>query len=391
MNILFLAHRVPFPADKGDRIRSYNIIKLLAKFHSVFLMAATHEPVHPQARSTLGRYCEAVDIFEINPQLSKLRGAMCLFTKRPLTLSHFYSRALQQAVQERLKGTRIDLIFIFSSPMAQYVLDVRNVRKLVDFIDLDSQKWLDYASKTPQPMKSIYYREGITLRSFEKKIATLCDHHIFSTEREARLFRELVPDASCSVVQNGVDVHETLTSESNGNKLIFVGAMDYLPNVDAMIYFTQDILPLVQRSIPEVELYIVGRNPSRQIRKLSRLKNVVVTGYVDKILPYLRSAAASIAPLRIARGIQNKVLEAMAHGVPVVGSSAALEGIEAQPGRDVLVADEPSGFAQKTVAVLKDLSLRRSLSENALALVQEKYSWETRLKCLEESIAQVIS
>ncbi len=173
------------------------------------------------------------------------------------------------------------------------------------------------------------------------------------------------------------------------NKLVFVGSMDYLPNIDAMVYFTGEILPLIQKEIPDVELFIVGRNPSSRVKALARLKNVTVTGGVEEVATYLKDAAASVIPLRIARGMQTKMLEAMAHGVPVIATGAALDGIAAEPGRDVLVADDPGDFAQKTIAVLRDSDMRKQLAANALALVQKEYRWETTLQKLEEAIVSI--
>lgn len=386
MRILFLAHRVPYPPDKGDRIRSYNIIKLLAKTHAVFLIGATHDPVHPDSYSVLRRYCKAVDIFKIDPWLSRLRAAFGLFSNVPLTLPLFYSGKLAQAVKTRLAQNAIDLVYIYSSPMAQYALTNDKIPKLMDFIDVDSQKWFEYAEKSRQPLKSLYYREGMTLRSFERKVAVLCKEAIFAAEREARLFRDIAPTVSCRLIPNGVHLNADVSTPCHGNRLVFAGAMDYLPNVDAMLYFTHQIFPLVQESVPDVELFIVGGNPSNQIRELKRFKNIVVTGYVEAIEPYMRGASVSVAPLRIARGTQQKILEAMALGVPVIATSVALGGIEAQPGKDALVADNPRLFAQKIVSVLKDPILHSSLRENALALVRNKYSWEHSRRSLEEAI-----
>ena len=391
MRILFLSHRVPYPLDKGDRIRSYNIIKYLSKFHSISLMSISHEAIHPKSREALRDYCESLEFFKINPLFGKIKSCFHLFAQSPLTLPAFYSRAFRDSVTSKLRDGRFDLVYIYSSSMAQYVLGAKNIPKLMDFIDVDSEKWLNYAARASQPMKSIYSTEGVRLRSFEKEVASICDQNIFAAEREARLFQRIAPTASCAVVQNGVDLVSSARASCRENKLVFVGAMDYYPNIDAMRYFSHEILPLVRKSVPEAALCIVGRNPTRAIKELSRVNNVIVTGCVDQIAPYLRDATVSVAPLRIARGIQNKVLEAMAHGVPLVTTTAALEGIEAMPGRDVLVADEPTAFAEKIVAVLRDLNLRSNLSKNALALVRQKYSWDTRLKILEESIAQVVS
>lgn len=389
MKILFLTHRVPFPPDRGDRIRSYNIIKFLAQHHAISLMAVSHEPVRRKSYEVLQQYCDSVEIVKINSKVNTLRSGLHLFTKDPLTLPAFYSRRFRNAVQVKLQKKEFDLIYIYSSSMAQYVLDAGPILKLMDFIDVDSQKWFDYAARARQPMKAVYYREGIRLRSFEKKVAALCDQNLFTSESELKIFREFAPDARAMTLPNGVDLTREPTRAYRPNKLVFVGSMDYFPNVDAMLYFTGEILPLIRKEVPDVELFIVGRNPSSQVKALERLKNVTVTGDVDEVGSYLQDAAASVIPLRIARGIQNKILEAMAHGVPVITTDAALNGIMAKPGRDLLTADDTHDFAQKVVAVLKDRCMRNHLATDALRLVQQDYRWETRLQKLEESIASI--
>jgi hypothetical protein len=330
-----------------------------------------------------------VEIVKINSNVNTLRIGLHLFTKDPLTLPAFYSRRFHNTVQAKLQKKEFDLIYIYSSSMAQYVLDAEPILKLMDFIDVDSQKWFDYAARARQPLKAVYYREGIRLRSFEKKVAALCDQNLFTSESELKIFREFAPDARAMTLPNGVALTLEPTRAYRPNKLVFVGSMDYFPNVDAMLYFTGEILPLIRKEILDVELFIVGRNPSSQVKALQRLKNVTVTRDVNEVGSYLQDAAASVIPLRIARGIQNKILEAMAHGVPVITTRAALNGITAKPGRDLLTGDDAHDFAQKTVAVLKDRCMRNQLATNALRLVQQEYRWETRLQKLEESIASI--
>jgi sugar transferase (PEP-CTERM/EpsH1 system associated) len=389
MRILFLTHRVPYPPDKGDRIRSYNIIKLLAQKHSISLMSVSREPVDPKSYEMLRQYCASVDIVEINSKLRTLRSLPYLFSKQPLSLPAFYSRRFHKQVESKLRSKEFDLIYIYSSTMAQYVLDTGPIPKLMDFIDLDSQKWLDYAATSRQPMRAIYSREGTTLRSFEKKVLALCDQSMFTSMTEFRICKQLAPDARAMVLSNGVELKRERQAAGRRNTVVFVGSMDYFPNIDAMLYFTREILPLIRREIPDVHLSIVGRNPTSQVQALSRLKNVTVTGGVEHVDPYLNDAAVSVIPLRIARGIQNKILESMAHGVPVVTSRVALDGIAAKPGRDVLVADEPDSFAEKTVALLRDRKVRDQLAANAFALVQKEYRWEARLEQLEEGINSI--
>jgi sugar transferase (PEP-CTERM/EpsH1 system associated) len=352
-------------------------------------MSVHHEPVHPNSCEDLRKYCATVELFKINPQFSRLRSGFHLLTRNPLTLPAFYSGRLRRSIKEKLRTEKFDLIYIYSSSMAQYILGAKDIPKLMDFIDVDSEKWFDYATRAPQPMRAVYFREGIRLRAFERKVAAMCERAIFASKKELNLFKRVAPNVASLALPNGVDLDHGPCLSYHENNLVFVGWMDYLPNIDAMVYFTNEILPLIRKEISEVKVFIVGGNPSRQVLALRQSANVIVTGSVKDIKPYLNDATASVIPLRIARGIQNKILEAMAHGVPVITTSAALEGIEARPGTDVLIGDDPQAFAKMTVAVLKDKNLRRTLSANALTVVRKNYNWERNLSNLNELITSV--
>lgn len=386
MRILFLSHRVPFPPDKGDRIRSYNILRGLSQSHSIVLMSVSHEPVDPESYQRLKAYCESVEVVRMTSSFSALRTGLALLTRRPLTLAAFFSRQFDRTMRRRLREGKFDLIYIYSSAMAQYVPLQIPIPKLMDFIDLDSQKWFDYAKQARGPMRAIYYREGVSLRAYERSVAAQCTHNVVTSKNELKLFKTVIPDAPVMAVPNGVDVRKEPLRSYRRNKLIFVGAMDYFPNVDAMVYFTREILPLIRKEVPGVELYIVGRNPTARIRSLGKRGDIIVTGHVRDISPFLEDAAASVVPLRVARGIQNKILESMAHGVPVIASTIAAGGIEARHGTEVLLTDQARAFADATIAVLRDPTLRRRLSENARLFVEQKHNWDANLRCLTEWI-----
>jgi sugar transferase (PEP-CTERM/EpsH1 system associated) len=328
-------------------------------------------------------------MIRINSALSTLRTIFYLFTKKPLSLAAFYSAEFQAAVRRKLQSQSFDLIYIYSSTMAQYVLNVNDIPKLMDFIDLDSQKWFDYAARTRHPMKAVYNREGITLRAFEAKVAARCDQNLFISAAELNIFRQIAPAVPSMILPNGADLKVMPDPSYDLRKLVFVGAMDYFPNVDAMLYFTSEILPLIKTKVPDVQMFIVGRNPSSQIRALVKLKNVTVTGSVNEVVPYLKDAAASVIPLRIARGMQNKILEAMGHGVPVVTTTTALGGIEAEPGVHLLAADDPLTFAENTVAVLTNAKLRQLLAANSIELVKRKYTWDQTSKVLDRVVTNL--
>jgi sugar transferase (PEP-CTERM/EpsH1 system associated) len=388
LDILFLSHRLPYPPDRGDRIRSYHMIRHLARRHRVSVAAVTDERTAPEHLHALGELCQSVDVGYLSPLRRYTAAARHLPTAMPLTVPMFACPSLQARIDERIRRGTFDLIFIYCSGMAPYVLH-HDLPKVVDFIDADSQKWLDYARASRSPLAPVYWREGWLLRRFERRVAEACRHAFVSSERDAELLRATAPGAPLTVLPNGVSIPAPAPMAAAGRRLVFTGVMNYRPNVDAMTYFAREMFPLIRRRVPDAELYIVGQGPTREILDLVRTPGITVTGRVDDVLPYLRSAAAFVAPLRIARGIQNKVLEAMAARVPVVATRAALGGIRAMAGREVLVGDTPELFAAHTVSLLLDAGRRIALREAAGAFVEAHHRWDVHLERMEAVLLEI--
>ena len=277
--------------------------------------------------------------------------------------------------------------------MAQYVLAWPDSLKIMDFIDVDSDKWRQYGQLAGWPMQLVYQLEAHRLKKYEQKIAGAVDYCIAASAEEIAVFQNFLPKVKLASVANGVDHRYFQPTSGNGLKpsLIFTGVMDYFANVDAMLYFTRDILPLIKNEVPDVQLSIVGANPAKAVQRLAEDRQTLVSGFVRDIRPYLAQSAVYVAPLRVSRGVRNKILEAMAAGLPVVTSKEALCGIEATPGEDVLVADNPAEFAQKTVQLLQDEKLRKRIAQNARKLIQEKYDWNQQLNKLDQIIDQLIA
>lgn len=389
LKILFLSHRLPFPPDRGDRIRSYHMIRHLAQRHRVSVAAVTDEPAWPEHLRALGEFCESVDVGHVGRLSRYASAARHLVSSVPLTVPMFASQPLRARVAERLRRESYDLAFVYCSAMAPYVLG-HDVPTVVDFIDADSEKWLDYARHSRSVLKPVYWREGRLLRRFERRVAEACQHAFVTSERDAALIKRVAPEAPLSVLPNGVTIPPRAAHASTSHQLVFTGVMNYRPNVDAMTYFVREIFPLVRARVPDAELLIVGQTPAREILALRAIPGVVVTGRVDNVLPYLRAAAVFVAPLRIARGIQNKVLEAMAAGVPVMATSAALGGLGAVVGRDVVMADTPALFARHTVALLRDPAQRADLREAGLAFVRDHHRWEVHLDRMEAVLLDTV-
>lgn len=383
MNILYLAHRIPYPPTKGDKIRSFHQVRYLSERHSVHVVCWVDDPEDRQHVEALKKMCASVTVLHRSAGATKARAVLGLLQSRPLSVSAFWSKKMYRLVEGILNSKKIDRIFVYSSAMAEYVLDTRDasIRRVIDFVDVDSEKWRSYAERSKGPGGWVYRVEAQRLARYEEHLLRTFDHSIITSEREAGLLRRLVPDASTAVISNGVDLeyfNPELFHHSSPSPpaLVFTGTMDYLPNVDGVRFFCGEIFPLVREVIPDVVFYIVGRNPTREVKSLSQEPGVVVAGSVPDVRPYLAKSWLAVAPLRIARGVQNKVLEAMAMGLPVVGTSQAFQGAQARDTDGIRQADEPETFAREILALLKNNAVRREASINARRYVERQHRWE---------------
>jgi len=382
MNILYLAHRIPFPPNKGDKIRSYHQIQYLAKFHDIYLACLVDDVDDLQYVDELKKYCRVVEAVN-EPALKRMwRTGVAFVSGQALTVGAFYSNTLQQKIEAIIQSVKIDRIIVFSSPMAKYVRQVNATPKLMDFVDVDSEKWREYAVYQKFPLSLLYRLEAYRLGCFEKAIAEEFEQSVFISAEEANVFRDRVKDCPVQVVPNGVDIdffqpHRCAEAEvPQGGTIVFTAAMDYFPNIDAALFFCREILPRIYELFPQVRFDIVGRNPDPKILRLARLGRVNVTGTVPDVRPYLEAASVAVVPLRIARGVQNKILEAMAMGLPVVGTSNAFEGISVCQENGIRIVDDPIQFADEVVNLLHDPVLRTASGLRAREFVQKCGSWE---------------
>jgi sugar transferase (PEP-CTERM/EpsH1 system associated) len=386
-NVLFLTHRIPYPPDKGDKVRSYHLFRHLAKRHRVFLGTFVDDAADAVHVDRLEGMCAGAAAFRLDPLLARWRSASGLWRGEALTLPFYRQAAMQRWVAQTISQESIDVAIVFSSAMAQYVSDMSPDRVLVDFVDVDSAKWTQYASERRWPLSWLYRREGRRLLEFERSVARRVRHSFFATEQEAELFRNFAPECGerVSGMCNGVDAeffspqHQLASPFAVGElPLVFTGAMDYWPNVDAVVWFARQVLPELRRNWPGIRFYVVGRNPTRTVLALQS-DSVTVTGTVADVRPYLRHAAVVVAPLRVARGIQNKVLEAMAMARPVVASAACAAAIDARIGQELDAAEDASGFVDRVDTLLRQPQAAESLALAARARVMERYSWQAHL------------
>ncbi len=394
-DLLFLAHRIPYPPDRGDKIRSWHLLRHLAglgRVHLVCFADDAADAAHlPSLRAALGPALGEVHV-EIRRTSRASAGLRALVGGKPSSLTLFDSPTLRGFVTRLLASGRIATIFAFSGQMAQFVPARCTQRFVMDFGDVDSDKFAQYAEDGSGPMAWVHRREADLLSAFERATAERADLVTFVSEAEAALFRARTGLPNIRGLSNGIDFtffdpeadFQRLSPAERGEGpiLLFTGQMDYAPNVDAVSWFARDVMPL----LADARFVIAGRSPTAEVLALAG-ERVRVTGAVADMRAWLAAADVVVAPLRIARGIQNKVLEAMAMARPVVASPAAFEGIEAEPGRDLVVADSAAATADAVSALLAHPKRGAAMGRSARGLVVGSYNWEHRLAPLAAMVA----
>jgi len=383
--ILFLAHRVPFPPDRGDKIRGFHILKHLAQRHRVHLVAFADDPrdmaPHPEFDALLGK---RVVVWRGKSQLRALAEALA--TNRPASVAAFAHSAVARGVREVLAQHPVDAIYVFSSQMAQYLPTPCEVPAAMDFVDVDSAKFAAYAESSRWPRNLLYAREARTLLAHDAHVAAQVDASVFVSEAEAALFRRTAGVTNVVAIENGIDTaafdpaHVAPTAIDHP-LILFTGQMDYRPNIEAVTWFADSILPRIREHVPEARFAIVGRAPSDTVLALAQRTGITVTGEVPDVRPWLAAADVVVAPLKLARGIQNKVLEAMAMARPVIASASAAEGIDHDG--TIAVAADADDFTRHSLALLRDPEAARASGIAARRRVCARYGWDAALAPLD--------
>jgi len=390
VRILYLSQRVPFPPNRGDKISTWRHIERLSADHEVVSLSFAHDDADREALGELARRGIEAHAVDLDTRRAKLKAAPLLLTSKPLTLGVFGSAEMTALVDRHAPDC--DLLIGFSSSMGQYLLKYTEHPRIQFIVELDSDKWAQYAGFTKPPMKWVYAREAKTLLAFERKLCHAVDMSVLVTPLEGEIFRDRIPGAPCTVIRNGVDLEQFHPGENapEAGHFVFTGVMDYFPNVDGCVWFAREILPLVRARHPEARFTIVGNHPTPEVRALGELEGVEVTGFVPSTSDYLARAAVAIAPLRIARGIQNKVLEAMAMGLAVVGTTHATQGVGAEDGDAYLVRDTAEAFAEACCALLDAPHEAAALGQRARAFVEAHFQWEDALVLLDDMVEGVM-
>jgi sugar transferase (PEP-CTERM/EpsH1 system associated) len=391
MRILFICHRFPFPPQRGGKIRPFNMIRHLATQHEVVVASLAHTAEEMQAGAGLKDHCSGI-IAEVLPNRMRWSQAIAaLPSGTPSSVAYFWSGRLAQRIREAWQGGGFDGVIVHCAFVAGYAAGLREGFRLLDFGDLDSGKWFDYSRFRGFPLSLGYGLEARKLRRYEQRMASEFGRCTVTTEGEREEFQRLNVSVPCTVIPNGVDAmyFQSRVKQPGGPPaIVFLGRMDYFPNIDAISSFATLAFPLIRKILPQAELRIIGSDPVASIRRLARIPGITVTGFVPDVRPYLADATVAVAPLRIARGTQNKILECMAAGIPVVATPEAAKGIQASPGRHLLVAGNAQGFADLVTKVMQDQGLRKRLSEEGRRQVETAHSWPNSMRLLDGVLAE---
>jgi len=393
MRILYVCHRFPFPPKRGGKIRPFNMIKHLSGDHEVTVASLVRSSTEAAEADGIAPFCYLYRACKVNPTIQSLRMVMRLPSLLPSSFGFFYSRSLARTVQQLLQHRSFDLIFVHCSSVARYVADIASIPKILDFGDMDSHKWLDYARFKPFPMNTGFWLEGAKLRREEQRLARRFDLCTTTTRAEWDTLESYRCANATDWFPNGVDTEYFAPGDGryDPDLISFMGRMDYYPNQKAMFDFCANVLPLLRKHRAAIKLEIIGADPPPAVRRLARLPNVNVTGSVPDVRPYLRRSALMVAPLSIARGTQNKLLESMAAGVPVVTSALAAAGVDAIPGEHLHVATTSEEYCNAILSVLSDPEERTRLARSGRDRMQSHHNWESSMRRLDSIIDRCLS
>lgn len=394
MKILYICHRFPFPPKRGGKIRPFNMIRHFStQGHKVTVCSLSRSPAEAKEGEGIRNHCEHFEMASVSNAIQVIRMVARLPVVTPSSMGFFYSPDLQRRIDNLLSTEQFDLIFVHCSSVAQYVENVRGIPKILDFGDMDSQKWLEYANYKPFPLSLGYRLEGKKMEAAEKRLAKKFDMCTATTRAEWETLNSYRSALKTDWFPNGVDA-EYFKPDGEGydpDTLSFIGRMDYYPNQECMFDFCRNTLPLIQARRPQAKLLIVGADPSPAVKKLEELPGVTVTGSVPDVRPYILRSAAMVAPLNIARGTQNKILEAMAMGVPVVTSPAGAGGVDAENEAHFLVGDSPNTYADACLRIMSAPDERSRLSVSGRERMLTHHDWQASMRRLETIVEHVLA
>jgi len=398
MKILFISQRVPYPPDRGDRIPTYHFVKHMAERHDVHLFALAQEKGDLEKKNILAGFCKSVSLFKNNRWTGYIHALTGLFTLRPISVSLYYSKKMLDDVARAVREKKIDVIYVYSSNMCMYAMNIRGVKKIWNIGDVDSDKWRQLFEYSKNILKkAVFYYEWKGIGRIEKRLSAQEKYFVFHCETEKKKFRSYgTKESACYVIENGVDSRyfdadlEKQRRIEKRQALIFTGVLDYYLNIESVRSFVHEVFPLIVKQVPEACFYIAGKNPVREVRALDNNKNIFVVADPKDIREYFLPAKVAVVYMKMAQGFQNKILEALAMGVPVVTTRISYEGV-AKDGfvGGAEIGESPADFAQKVVTLLKNDHHRASQSLEGAQFIRKHYSWDSAYSGIDELLKKV--
>ncbi len=393
MRILCLTSRLPYPPDRGDRLRAFHFIEHLSQEHELGLASFIASESERDHLPALRAYCRDVQVLPMSPRRSALGAALNVWRREPLQTLYYRLGAMQRMVDSMIATSSCQAVYVHLFRMAPYVANHRQLYRIADLTDVISREIDLSLPFRGLGSRAVYRLERDRIARYERWIAQSFEETWLISESDRLALARECPGANVRLVPNGVDLEQFHPTGEPAvpHSLIFVGHLRVLHNIDAATYLAREVLPLVQKEIGDCKLSIVGADPAPQIRRLAEEPAITVTGFVPDLNAHLNRSAVFVAPLRFAAGIQNKVLEAMAAGKPVVTTSLINDGLGAEPGRQILVADDAQAIARQITRLLADPALRERIGSAGRQFVEQRYSWGhalERMRTIEELLKQ---
>ena len=389
--ILYLTHRVPFPPDKGDRIRNYHVLRQLVRRARVWLVALADEPVTAETRAALDALCERIAVVPVRKLPRLFWTGLTPLLGGSLSEGAFHEPRAVRTIRDWTSEAGFAAALVSAGALAPYLRrrEFRDLRVFVDLVDVDSQKWFDFADASRGPKRWLYRFEGRRLRSLERTLPGWAEAVSLVSRNEAEVFESFAGPGTATVATNGVDLDyfRPMPDVPEEPACAFVGAMDYLPNVDAAVWFAHDVWPLIRARNPDAEFRIIGRKPAAAVQRLAGLPGVRVVGGVPDVRPHVARSAVAVTPMRLSRGLQNKVLEALAMGKAVVAAPPALAALGTVPGTHLLSARTPDEWVTAVCGLLGSPDRRRELGATGRRYVEEHHHWD---RCLRPLLDQIV-
>jgi len=389
VKILIISNAMPYPPDAGEKIRNYNLIKHISQAHDVSLITQIMAEHEKQFIPKLRKYCSRVNtvFLKKRSKFHHMPGLIrYLISGEPLDNKFVFIDDMKRKIRELTYLESFDIIQIEHSFMAPYIKaisKVNNSKKVLTFHNIATLQYHRILKTEKIISKKIRTSiNWIQMKKWEAKFAMNFDLCLTMSDNEKKFLQSINPKLNIAVIPNGVDIEKCrpLPVNFKTNNLLYIGKMNYQPNVDAVLYFAKEIFPVIKRQTKNTKLFIVGSNPAEDIKQLEKNKDIIVTGYVDDVQPFYEQCAVSVVPLRAGSGTRLKILESMAFGRPVISTSIGCEGLHVCNNENIIISDKPDEFARKTVELLQNKEFREKISQNGRNLVKYNYSWESIAK-----------